>query len=316
MTGKSLEIAVLGAGAMGSLFGARLALAGHAVTLLDVNAAHLAAINEHGLKLVTDEGECRVTLPALRPEEYDGRPELLILFTKTLHTRAALESVRSRLGADTWVLSLQNGLGNAEAIGEFVAPQRIIVGMTTYPGDLAGPGHVESHGPGVIHMMSADGAASPELNAIAAALNGAGLVCDVDPGVHVSIWEKVAFNGALNSICSATRSVVGGVAAVPVARALALAVVDEVVAVARAAGIAADGPKVRALVEHALEAHGGHKPSMLQDVLAGRQTEIESINGAVVAAADRLGVAVPNTRALLALLRVVDGNLKAGRGLD
>lgn len=301
-----MKIAILGAGAMGSLFGGLLAEAGQHVTLLDINDAHLHAIAAHGLRLETDTGDRHVrNLQALRPGDATDVPDLVIVFTKSMHTRAALASVRHLMGESTHVLTLQNGLGNVEALASLVPRARIFVGVTTWPADLAGPGHVCSHGAGVIRLMSADGERPPILARVVDTLSAAGLNCQADDNVWGAVWEKVAFNAALNPLCTVLNQPVDALSAVEDGPALALTIVDEVLAVARASGINVDVTKVSDNVRHAIVAHRGHKPSMLQDVLAGRPTEIEFINGAVVAAARRHGVPVPHTETLMQLVRLV-----------
>ncbi|WP_027474215.1 ketopantoate reductase family protein [Curvibacter gracilis] len=300
-----MKIVVVGAGAMGSLFGGLLAESGHAVTLVDVNAAHLLAIRAKGLHLQTDEGDRYIRgLRACLPSEASEPPELMLVFTKTLHTAAALAGVRHLIQPDTYVLSLQNGLGNVETLSQHVAPERVLIGVTTWPADLAGPGHIRSHGQGVVRMMAADGCDRPFVAAAAQALNECGLASTVDAAVWSSIWEKVAFNAALNSICAVSQCTVDELGQGD-GQALAFAVVDEALAVAQAEGIHADVEACKAKVASAIAHHRGHKPSMLQDVLAGRPTEIEAINGAIVAHAQDHGIPVPCTRTLLQLVRLV-----------
>lgn len=296
---------------MGSLFGGLLAETGHTVTLIDINDAHLDAIRQRGLRLDTGGGNRQVTtLLPTRPEAATEAPDLLILFTKTMHTAAALRGVAHLLAVHTQVLSLQNGLGNLETIARFVAPERILIGVTTWPADMVGAGHVHSHGEGSIRLMTADGVDRPALGACVAALNGAGLRCQADPQVWAAIWQKVAFNTALNSLCAVTRCTVDQLDAIPEGRALALRIVSEVIAVARANGVAADLDTTCGTVVHAITHHHGHKPSMLQDVLAGRRTEVDSINGAVVAAAEKAGIATPCTQTLLTLVRLIDAQVQ------
>jgi len=305
------HVSILGAGAMGSLFGGLLAESGRRVTLLDINDAHLAAIREQGLRLVTDSGDRRIRgLAACRPEQASGHPDLLLVFTKTLHTEQALASVAQHIGGHTRVLSLQNGLGNAETLCRHVAPEQVLIGMTTWPADLHGPGHVESHCLGVVRVFSADGVERPACAEVAAVLDAAGLRCVADADVWAAIWEKVAFNAALNSLCAVTGCAVGQLAAVPQGPELARAVAQEVLAVSRAEGIAVDPRHCLASVAGAIAQHRTHKPSMLQDVLAGRPTEIGSINGEVVARARRAGIAVPRTEMLLGLLRLVEARAR------
>ena len=310
-----MNIAMLGAGAMGCLFGGLLAESGRQVTLLDIDDAHLEAIRRSGLRLETDQGDRRIHgMTVARPEHHRQPPDLLILFTKSLHTDAALRSVAPLLRAPARVLTLQNGLGNLEAVSRHVDPARILVGMTTWPADLAGPGHVRSHGGGVIRMWPArgsggdgegDGNVDTDVMHIATVLNDAGLQCEVDPNVWKAIWQKVAFNAALNSLCAVSGCAVGQLGKVADGPMLARTVVSEVVAVARASGVDADAAACHASVAHAIAHHRGHKPSMLQDVLAGRPTEIETINGEVVARARAAGVPVPHTALLLGLVRLI-----------
>ncbi|WP_175700026.1 ketopantoate reductase family protein [Burkholderia ambifaria] len=313
-----MRIAILGAGAMGSLFGARLAEHGEAVTLIDVNDEHLDAIRRDGLRIDDDRGERRIrTLQAVRPEAAnaaagaapDAPFDLLIVFTKSLHTCAALEGVHALLTPRTSVLTLQNGLGNVEALNTYVPLERILVGVTTWPADFAGAGHVRSHGAGTIRMMTADGAPRSFAAAVADALSRAGLACSLDADVWAAIWEKVAFNAALNTLCAATGCTVDQLGRDPEGPRLALAIAAETAAVARAKGVAVDGERIARNVEHAIREHRGHRPSMLQDVLAGRRTEIGAINGQVVAAARETGVAVPHVETLLALIRLIDAQL-------
>lgn len=309
-----MRITVLGAGAMGSLFGGLLAESGQEITLIDVNNAHLEAIRAGGLRLQTDAGDRRVTqLLACRPEAARGAPDLLIVFTKTLHTAAALAGIQHLIGGDTMVLSLQNGLGNVETIGEFAPLERVLIGVTTWPADMAGAGHVHSHGEGTIRLFSADGVERNAVQRFVAALNGADLCCTADPVVWASVWEKVAFNAALNSVCAVTGCTVDHLDLLPEGRALALRIVAEVCAVARASGVAADPDKPARNVLHAIAHHRGHKPSMLQDVLAGRPTEIEAINGAVVKAAALAGVEAPCTEVMATLVRLIDARSAAQR---
>lgn len=300
-----MRITVLGAGAMGSLFGGLLAERGHEVELLDVNPAHIAKVKESGLTLDTDrQGLRNVRVAISRPEAAASRPECLIVFTKTLHTASALEAARGVLQPDTLVLTLQNGLGNVERLAGLVAPERIAVGVTTVPSDMVGPGHVHSHGEGHIRLMMAGGQQDERLNALAQALTDAGLPATVDPTVKAAIWQKVAFNAALNSICAVANATVGDVGRAAGARALAHRIGTEVLLVATADGIRIDEPGLHATLDHALDHHLAHKPSMLQDLLAGRPTEIDAINGEVLRAARRLGVAAPCTESLDALVRL------------
>ena len=137
--------------------------------------------------------------------------------------------------------------------------------------------------------------------------------CTVDNDVWAAVWEKVAFNAALNSICAVVACSVDMLAADPAGDALATAIVREVLAVALAKGARVDVEGCIDTVRQAITKHAGHQPSMLQDVLAGRRTEIEGINGAVVAAAKEVNVPVIRTETLLALVRLVEHRVSHNR---
>jgi len=263
-------------------------------------------VREHGLLIRNDTGERRLMLPIMRPEEATTPPDWLIVFTKAMHTQGALNSARHLIGPETRLLSLQNGLGNAEKLMAFADASRIAIGMTTVPADLVAPGKVHSHGESKTRVVMVDGGKDAALDALAAALNAAGLPCTVDPEAMVAIWEKVAFNVALNSLCAVTQRTVGGLGGATEGRQLAHAVAGEVLAVAQAEGLAVSPERAHATIDHALDHHGGHKPSMLQDLLAKRPTEIETLNGAVVRAAGLHGITVPRTEALYALVKMAE----------
>ena len=230
----------------------------------------------------------------------------MLVFTKTLHTDSALRSVAGHIAGHTLVLTLQNGLGNAEALSRHVAPQQVLIGMTNWPADMVGPGQVHSHGQGMVRVLAPGSRERNASQEVAAVLDAAGLNCAVDPQVWTSIWEKVAFNAALNSLCAVTGCTVGQLDAAPEGVALARSIVLEVVAVARSQGIELDAQGCLDSVAFAIAHHRTHKPSMLQDVLAGRPTEIGSINGQVLERARQAGVPVPHTETLLGLLRLIE----------
>ena len=319
-----MNIAILGAGAMGSLFGGLLAEAGASVTLLDINQQHLDAIRRDGLLLETGHRTRTITtLAACRPEQATQVPDLLLLFTKTHHIAAALGSARHLLGPETWVLTLQNGLGNVEAISAFVPRERILVGVTTMPADFLGPAHVASHGDGLIRMGHASASAQSDhpghrpfndccrLCQVVDLFHHAGLRATADPNVWAAVWEKAAFNAAFNALCAVTGCNVEQIALVPSGPEMALAVVAEAIAVARAAGIPADLEHTQAMVLRSLKTHAGHQPSMLQDILAHRRTEIDSINGAIVRAAHERNIPVPYTEMLWTLVSLIDARQAA-----
>jgi 2-dehydropantoate 2-reductase len=315
-----MNVTVLGAGAMGCLFGGRLADAGHHVVLIDVRAAQIDAINDGGLILeldgqVDDEAgqetriETRirtVRLEAHLPADAREQTELVLLFTKAFHSEAALAGARAVIGTATWIVTLQNGLGAVDAIRKYVDASRIVVGTTTLPGDLVGLGRVRSRGGGLTKIMSVEGGVTDRLRRLGSMLSGAGIECEIVEQIWTTIWEKLAFNAALNSLAAVTGLTVGQLGSAAEGRALADRVAQEVIAVAQRKGIAARLASVQEVIAMAFREHVHHKPSMLEDVLARRRTEIDFINGAVVREAMALGVPVPTTAALAGLVRLLE----------
>src|ERR1700737_1160496 len=143
---QSFRVAILGAGAMGSLFGGSLFEGGAAVTLIDLDVAHVEQIRKNALHLKTDAGERRIHVPVLFPPEVNAVYDLIIVFTKAMHTKQALTAILSAIGPHTALLSLQNGLDNKFVPAEFADPRNVLVGITPSPADIKGPGSVESHG--------------------------------------------------------------------------------------------------------------------------------------------------------------------------
>lgn len=304
------KILIVGAGAMGCLFGARLVQAGRDVVLVDVWREHIDAINADGLKFESDGREQIVRMRAGLAADIDFQPDVVIVFTKTLHTAAALESIRRLMGESTCLLTLQNGLGNADVAAEFVPLERVMHGTTNYPSDLIGPGRVSSHGSGYVRIYGADGKCRPVNEAVAQLLNNAGFNCELDADVERAIWEKAAFNAALNSLTAVTGMNVGAVGANASGRTLAGQIVAETAAVAKASNIAVDEKAVLQSIDTAFAEHADHEPSMLQDIKHGRATEIAAINGAIAEQARRTGIAVPVTETLFHLVRMIEQRLK------
>lgn len=302
-----MKIGVIGAGAMGGLFAARLTNQDNDVALIEVSQATIEAVDGGGLRVSGLFGDKSHRLPVGPADRYTDAFELLIVFTKGMHTTSAMEAAKHLIGPDTWALTVQNGIGNVEAIEPFVDRDRIVMGMTNWPSTLIEPGFINVPGEGEIKIWAANGRWSEKLDAIGSALDEAGLNCKLDPDVEAAIWEKLAFNSALNSLAAITGLTVGEMGDRQESRAIVFTILNEVVSVATAKGLAINADHIRQSVEHAFANHRQHKPSMLQDRLAGRRMEINTITGAVSKAGARLGVATPVTATLAGLLAIVDG---------
>lgn len=300
-----MKIAVVGAGAMGLLFGGRLADAGNQVTMVDVVPAVLEAINTNGISLTDEKGEHILKAKAKKGEELKELQDLVILFTKTLYSRSALEVSKGYIGEKTLVLTLQNGLGNVELVHDYVKMEQIFVGVTNYASDVKAPGKIVTQGGGYVRLMSANGMMCPEVETVNSVLVNAGFASEIKKDVYEAIWEKVGFNAALNSTTALCRTPVGGIGSVEEGRKIAFAIARETAEVANAYGIHVQADKIISSMEFAFEHHKGHFTSMAQDVQHKRKTEVDFINGQIVKKAHEKGIAVPYVETVYMLLKVV-----------
>jgi len=306
-----MRITVAGAGAMGCRFGAALFEAGHHVTLLDGWREHVTAINEAGLRVTDATGTRTLAVPAVffcppsRPSAQPVRPagpaDLVIVFAKATATAAvaAAAAATGAIGPSTLVLTLQNGLGNIEALLAHVPASRLLAGTTTLGTELLGPGHIRALGSGETVLGPLPGAVggvgTEPAERIALALYGAGISVRTSPSALEVIWAKVAFNCVMNSLCSIASIPVSALARYSGFDALAGSVLDEVAAVARAEGVTVDTAAALRLMRAQFDpsASGDHLASMLQDLMNGRPTEIAHLNGAIAARAAACGVDAP-----------------------
>lgn len=300
------RIAVIGAGAMGSLFAARIAEHGRDVVLVDVDRARLATLGERGIRLVDDSGDRTIAIETSIAADLGDDVDLAIVLTKSRHTAAAVASIAHLDAGGTSVLTLQNGLGNPEAIAEHFAARRVVKGMAALPADLANENEVRTGGVAHLEVGPLVDEGQGLASAVADLLAESGFDARLSDAVDVAIWEKIAFNAALNPLAAVTRLANGGLDAAP-GRRIAEAIVDEVVATAHASGVDVDRPRILAAVDVALTQHRQHEASMLQDLRAGRATEIDALNVAIADRAAATGVATPVTQTLADLTRLVEG---------
>ncbi|MEO6040322.1 MAG: 2-dehydropantoate 2-reductase [Croceibacterium sp.] len=304
-----MKVIILGSGAMGCLYGAALHRAGAAVTLVDVNREHVSAINARGLELELRSGTALLPIPARMPADVSEPADLVMVFTKTFHTDSALAGIAAAIGPQTCLLSLQNGLGNDARLAAHAAPERVMVGASTFPADLVGPGRVRSHGDGGTRLYPAFGGDQAFAQRVADLLSAGGILAALDPQIQAAIWSKAIFNAAMNPLCALTRRTPGFLGANAESRALYGAVVEEGVAVARANGIMIDAQPIHALTEVSVTDHANHEASMLQDIKAGRRTEVDAINGAIVEAGRKVGLPAPVTETLWRLVKLEEAKL-------
>ena len=298
-----MRIGVIGCGAVGSIFAANLVrLEDVEVWAYDPWQEHVEAINAHGLRLSGAEDVVGPVRATADPAELPAC-ELGLVATKSMHTDEAIAATAHAFEAGA-VCSVQNGAGNEELIAEAVT--EVIRGTTFPAGHVIEPGHVGWDTKGDTHIGPFEPKPAPmdAVAALAVACTRAGLPTQALEDARGAQWRKLIFNAASNAIGALTGFTHGRIAEFTPTRELAWAVMAEGRAVADAQGIVLD-TSPEELFDYAArkEVAYDHKPSMLQDVEAGRRTEVDFLNGAVVSFGERFGVPAPLNRALTALVK-------------
>lgn len=297
-----MKIAVIGAGAMGGSYGGLLAKAGAEVRLIDTWEEHVAAIRERGLRVDGAPGDATVAVSAATAPDEGETADAAIVFTDTNNTRAAAETAARMLAPGGFAVTFQNGIGNVEILQEAVGSGRALGGSSMCSAASIGPGHVRlTHLRGT-SIGEIDGADRPRSDALIAAMRGAGLPTERVPDVMGQIWQKFVVNCAVNALSAVTGLRTGEVARLPETAAFRDRLLDETMAVIAAKNIALPNPGVADALRSGSR-KSFNRPSMLQHVNAGRRTEIDALNGALVREAKALGVPVPANEALVALLK-------------
>ena len=306
-----MRIVMLGAGALGGLFAHHLVQGGADLVCVDTDTAHVAAIRRHGLRLRTAEGE---NVSPVRAAQTDfagiGVVDALVLFVKGYASREALMSAQPVVGPRTVIVTLQNGLGNAQVVREVFPAQHVLYGLTTLTGDMAEPGVISprSTAAGVTDVWTLDPSDLAPVEAFVALLNRGGIAAQVMPDIDRSIWKKLVVNCAFNGLCALTDLNCGQLSDPPAIWPVLDGICDEVMALAAAEGVTVDAAEARAFLRGVAAASRAHYPSMVQDVRAGRRTEIENLNGAVLRGSERHGLAAPFNRMVHALVGAVEAN--------
>jgi 2-dehydropantoate 2-reductase len=298
-----VKIAVVGAGAMGSIFGTRFVQGGHETLLLDVAAPLVETINANGVTIVRGEEETTTRIPAASSVDGVGPVDLVVFCVKCYHTTSAARLAQPIVGPETVVASLQNGWGNGDVLAEVYAPEQIVVGVTYNSGTVLDVGRVAHPGVGPTTVGAFAGDATAGAERLATALADGGLEAQVAMPIRPEIWKKLILNAATLPTAALTGMNAGALTADAEMHELVSETAREAVSVARALGYDIDAEERVAYIHSLLERAGPTRASMLQDFDAGRRTEIDVINGAVVAAGGEHDVAVPLNRAFVQLVR-------------
>ncbi|HEA68568.1 MAG TPA: 2-dehydropantoate 2-reductase [Desulfobacterales bacterium] len=300
------KIAIIGAGAMGSVYGGLLGAAGCEVWLLDIWQEHIDVIRKKGITVKGASSNRRVRVHATTSPEDIGLCDLVVIATKAHDIEAALKNT-PMMGPETIVLSIQNGIGNAERIEKIIGPQNLLIGIAEgFGASVVKPGEVYHHGWAMIHLGEYRAGLSKRTAQLAAVWKSAGFNIKVSKDIHSVIWGKLTRNVAFSAICTIAGLRIGQVIKNASAWQIALACAREAKDTALAKGIVLpykDPSRwLKAFAAKIPEA----KPSMLIDVEAGRKSEIDALNGAVVKEAESHGVYAPANTIMTTLVKTLE----------
>ena len=307
-----MKIVIVGPGAMGGLFGALLVKSGEDVLLLDRRRERAASISKNGLNVEGISGELHAPVRASADPDDARNADLVIICVKSYDTKQATTRLKDVIGKNTYVLTHQNGVGNVEAISAIVGEEKTIGGVTSQGATLLGDGHIRHAGKGDTNIGSIsairDTQYARRLEEIKKTFEKAGFETKIADNIHDLIWSKLIINVGINALTAITRLNNGRLIEFEGTDAILEEAVNEAIRVAESKGIKLifDNPveKVRGVCK----ATAGNIASMLQDVLRKRKTEIDYINGAIVAEARHFNIPVPVNRALTNLVKTLESS--------
>ena len=299
MTNAKLRVAVMGAGAVGCYFGGMLARAGHDVTLI-ARPQHVEAITHHGLHLDTRSFDEHVRLDAISDPAAVKGAQLVLFCVKSGDTERAGDQIRPYVGTNTVILCLQNGCDNDERLRAVLTQSEVAAAVVFVGTEMVGPGHVKHHGGGelVINPIRT----IPDLARI---LEAAMIPTQVSDNVRGQLWLKLILNCAYNAISAIAHKPYGQIVTAIGVQDVMRDLVDECLAVATADGIHVPGD-VDAAVRNIVETMPQQYSSTAQDIVRGKATEIDYLNGHVVRRGRALGVRTPANQALWAMVKLIE----------
>ncbi|MFO1304149.1 MAG: 2-dehydropantoate 2-reductase [Burkholderiales bacterium] len=305
MSGTKPRVAVMGAGAVGGYYGGMLAQSGVPVTLVG-RAVHVEAAAKNGLAIVRADRTDRMQVQATTEASGVADADVVLVCVKSSDTVEAARSMKPHLRADATVVSLQNGVSNADAMLD-VLDQAVLAAVVWVGAYMEAPGVVRHTGRGDLVLgATRKGAQRPHAReraaSVAAMFEAAHVACPLVEDVERVLWHKLLINCAFNAVSALGRARYGRMARDPATREVMESAVREGLAVARATGIALDEAEVLAAVWRTADAMTTQYSSTAQDILRGKRTEIDMLNGHVAALGAQVGVATPVNRALQALV--------------
>jgi 2-dehydropantoate 2-reductase len=306
-----MKILVMGAGAVGSYFGARLRAAGEDVVLC-ARGEHLRALRERGLDISSIRGDLRVEVVATDTPRELAPYDLILFCVKAYDTDVAAQALSGCVAPGGAILTLQNGVENEARLAEIFGRAAVMGGNARVGVEIVAPGKIVHLSSGHIDFGELDGGESDRTKRIAEVFERAGILGQVSADIMTARWDKLIWNGAFNTVTTLTRRRVGEVLDDPEAVRLLRTMMHEIVSVARAEGAKIGDDRVDAYFAHSQKNLRELKTSTQQDLEHGKRLEYEALSGAVVRAAHRHGISVPTVETVYALMRLLDGATKRG----
>jgi 2-dehydropantoate 2-reductase len=300
-----MKTVIMGAGAMGSLFGGLLTRAGGEVWLVDNRKGQIDTICSAGLSF-EEKGKLQViSMNATSDVTSVGKADLVIFFVKTYDTERAVSDALVLEKEDTIFLTLQNGLGNEEAICKKMDRKKVMLGVTGQGATLLGPGHIRHAGWGKTYIGELDHQITDRAIRVAQRFSDAGIETEVSSNIHNHVWGKLLVNTGINALTALTGFKNGQLLDYPETTRLMERLVFEAAEVARRKAVHIEEDPIER-VRKAIEATRENRSSMGQDFDHRRKTEIDAINGAVVREAQPLGISVPFNQAVTDLVKAIE----------
>lgn len=297
-----MKIYMIGAGAMGGVYGGLLSRAGYDVTLIDIRQDHIGKIREGGIAIEGMRGSHTIKLPA--QIEFGSLPpaDLAIIFTDSNATPDAAKAAKKLLKPEGFALTLQNGIGNVEALVAELGRERVIAGVSMNSAANPAAGRSAYTNVGMTSIGELDGRDSARIREVAAMLNKAEIPTEIIPDPMNWIWGKFVLNCGVNALAAITGLRSGEMYRTPEVSALQDRVIDEIMAVVerKKLDLPEKDPRKK-IKDHCRIRY--NQPSMMQHIEQGRRTEIDALNGALVREAKALGIATPYNEAVVAVVK-------------
>ena len=300
-----MRIAVIGAGAMGSIYGGHLSLHNE-VFLIDTNQSIVDHINANGLIVQENDSDSIYYPTALTSTEGQAPMDLIILFVKSLFSRAALQANQGIIGPNTYLMTLQNGSGHEDILEEFVPQDHIIIGTTEDNGAVLAPGHVRRGGAGKTNIGMLTDDRENFLPLLKETLDACGFQGFIHENIQQLIWNKLFTNVSLSAVTGVLQVPMGFIAGNEHAWNITKQLIHEAVAVAHGLGLQADEEEITEKVRQTSLGSPEGITSICADLKAGRKTEVNTISGSVVRAAKKCGVPAPTHEMIVELVHAME----------